>query len=582
MKSLFIHPPLRSFSTPSSAIAELSGYIKSKGVNSSILDLNIDFYDNILTNENIENAKNICEGVLNNTTSNNYKDNICQQILYNYKPEIIKYILGRVDEAKEILRSNSFYDTAKYKIAYFIINNALLLLSLPYDTFIIHERSIIGNSSSLPLEKLCETTRNKEYNIFYKYFENKADEILSSNPDVISIIVDIEGQLIPALTLISILKTKGYNNIVLFGNYIALIQNEIKENKIFFEEYAPYVMYENHPLAMYEFFQYLEGNRKKEDVHNLLYVKENKVIENKYSSEEPTEFFVQDFDYTKTVKYFFPELVLPLLITQGCYWGKCKFCDLFSEKYTIKNIDYVIDEIKYYKENYGVKYFFLRDLSFSPSVAKEFSEKIIKSKLDICYTTFCRFEKEFDYKLLKQLHKSGLRCLNWGLESGSQKVLDDMQKGITLETVSRILKDCYKIGIGNKVSIMYALPNETFDDFMQTIDFVLKHKKYITSISDRLFFLKKYSSIFRNLGEYKIKLKGKNIRHEYSAVEIQEDIDLTKYNNELKKILDINSFIRGGYDEIMLYLDKNPHIFKKFYKMLITIRYKKEIKEFFK
>ena len=41
-------------------------------------------------------------------------------------------------------------------------------------------------------------------------------------------------------------------------------------------------------------------------------------------------------------------------------------------------------------------------------------------------------EKEFDYKLLKQLYKSGLRCFNWGLESGSQKVLDDMKKELTL------------------------------------------------------------------------------------------------------------------------------------------------------
>ena len=580
MKSLFIHPPLRSVDTPSSAIPEISGYIKSAGYETTILDLNIDFYNQILTNENIEKTKKYCESILDNQI--NCKDTIKKQVFDNYKPEIIKYISGQVEKAKNILRSAEFYDTAKYKLAHFIINKALLLLSLPYDTFILHERSIIGHFDRFSVDLYKKIAKDPIYNIFYKYFENKINEILSEKPDSIFILVDIEGQLIPALTLSQLLKNNGFKNVILMGNYIPLIQDELKSDPTFFEEYSTFAMYENHALAVKDFLLYLENKLEINKVRNLLYVENHKVIENKYSYEEPTTFFVQDFEFTKNTKYFFPELVLPLLLTQGCYWGKCKFCDLFSEKYIKKNIDFVIEEIKYYQKEYGAKYFFLRDLSFSPSVAKEFSEKIIKNKLDIRYTSFCRFEKEFDYKLLKQLYKSGLRCFNWGLESGSQKVLDDMKKGIDLNIVSKILKNCHKIGIGNKVSIMYALPGETIEDFNETIKFIINHKKYITSIADRLFFLKRYSYLFNNLNEYEMKLPVGKIQNQYSAAEIFTDFDFSKYMDAINELRNINSIILGSYDEIMLYLDKKPYIFNKWYQKFVSHQNKKKFNSFFK
>ena len=322
--------------------------------------------------------------------------------------------------------------------------------------------------------------------------------------------------------------------------YIPLIQNDIKSDKSFFDEYSDFLIYENHSLAFLQFLEFLESKRLIQQVNNLLYIKNDKIIENEYSLDTPNSYYVQDFEYVKDNQYLFPELFLPINITDGCYWGKCIFCALFSPEYKVRNIDYVIEEIKYYQQKYKTNYFFLRDLSFAPSVADEFSEKLIKNKINIRYATFCRFENEFDYKLLKKLYKSGLRCLNWGLESGSQKILDYTNKGINLGIASRIIKDCYNIGIGNKINAMYGIPNETYEDFCETIDFIIKHKKYIFYATVHSFFLKRYSYIFNHLEDYNIKLKTNKFKWEYSPNEFLNKYNIEMYQNKIKLLKNIN------------------------------------------
>ena len=332
-------------------------------------------------------------------------------------------------------------------------------------------------------------------------------------------------------------------------------------------------MYENNPITMMQLMDYFKGQKKIETVNNILYLDDNKkIIENRYSDEKPKDFYFQKFEYINEYHYFFPEKVLPIVITDGCYWGKCKFCDLFSSKYSVKDINNVIKEIKFYKKKYGVKFFYLRDLSFSPSTAREFAKQLIKEKLNIRYSTFCRFDKEFDYHLLKLLYKSGLRCLNWGLESGSQKILDKMNKGINLSIVSRILKDAYRLGIANK----------SYDDFCESVNFVKENEKYIFYLGVHEFYLKRYSYIFDHLSEFDIRLNTDKVRWEYSPNEFShkyERWDCQKIEDEIKRI---NIITMGGYDEINLYVSKNPLYMKHWYVKFLEYFKTLEIRKFFR
>ena len=581
MDTIFVHSPLRSVCTPSSAIPDIAGFLESKGYSVYIYDANIDFYNWILNEEKIKDTYSLCYNVVNNLLDYKHPKEI--QIKKFFDESEYSRILGKIEKAKNILRTKDFYNPVRYKIAHYVINKALELLSLPYDTWILYERSVIGNETGFEFNDYKNMIKEKEGNIFIEYMNSLAQKIIKRNANSVCILADIEGQIIPAMTLASILKENGQKNIVIFGNYIPLIQTDLKQDKTVFSDISDIFMYENNPIAMMQLMDYFKGKKKIETVNNILYLDDNKKIkENRYSDEKTKDFYFQKFEYINEYHYFFPEKVLPIVIADGCYWGKCKFCDLFSSKYSVKDINNVIKEIKFYKKKYGVKFFYLRDLSIAPSIAREFAKQLIKEKLNIRYSTFCRFDKEFDYHLLKLLYKSGLRCLNWGLESGSQKILDKMNKGINLSIVSRILKDAYRLGIANKVSFMYHFPGESYEDFCESVNFVKENEKYIFYLGVHEFYLKRYSYIFDHLSEFDIRLNTDKVRWEYSPNEFShkyERWDCQKIEDEIKRI---NIITMGGYDEINLYVSKNPLYMKHWYVKFLEYFKTLEIRKFFR
>ena len=201
---------------------------------------------------------------------------------------------------------------------------------------------------------------------------------------------------------------------------------------------------------------------------------------------------------------------IQLINSKGCYWGKCTFCSLAAKysRYSIKTPHRIIANIKELKKKVNtLKYISFQDDAIHPNYLDKLSDEIIKENLNIQYSIFGRFEKEFTRDLLQKLYKSGLRSIYWGLESGSQKILNDMNKGINLENVARILKDANEIGIENMVGIIVNFPTETIKEYNETLEFLSKIKQYAT-ISPGRFAIMKNSTIAKNAEKYGIRTLG--------------------------------------------------------------------------
>ncbi len=84
-----------------------------------------------------------------------------------------------------------------------------------------------------------------------------------------------------------------------------------------------------------------------------------------------------DFEETYFDKYFWPECVLPLLTSRGCYWGRCTFCDhshIYQGYYQKRDKENVISDINYLIKRHGVKYFNFHDEAIKPSALTELVE----------------------------------------------------------------------------------------------------------------------------------------------------------------------------------------------------------------
>jgi hypothetical protein len=188
---------------------------------------------------------------------------------------------------------------------------------------------------------------------------------------------------------------------------------------------------------------------------------------------------VPDFSDYPLADYITPETVLPMITSRGCYWGKCTFCSHtlpYGGGVRFRAPDQVVDEMVHQMERYGVRYFLFVDEAISPRMLRRLTQVIIDRGLNVRFgTEGVRVESAFDESLLQQAHDAGLRWLYVGIESGNQRLLDLIEKGIDIETTARFIERCRRVGITPQLSFIVGLPSTTVEELQGEIDFMKQH-----------------------------------------------------------------------------------------------------------
>lgn len=166
---------------------------------------------------------------------------------------------------------------------------------------------------------------------------------------------------------------------------------------------------------------------------------------------------------------------ISIITARGCPFS-CTYCNKSVFGRTFRKISYknIVDQMEFLIHKYGIKEFQIVDDVFTldKKRVKDFCRELLKRKLKIKWMTPNGIRAEsLDAETLKLMKKSGCHYLYLGIESGSQKVLDRIKKGITLEQVRHIVKLINKAGIRVGAFFMLGLPDETKIDIRKTIDF---------------------------------------------------------------------------------------------------------------
>lgn len=158
---------------------------------------------------------------------------------------------------------------------------------------------------------------------------------------------------------------------------------------------------------------------------------------------------------------------------RGCP-NQCIFClkVMYGQRIRFKNIAKVKEEIDYVVGKLEAKnlYFFDLEFTLDKSRVKELAEYIIQKgyKFNWCCQTRA---DAIDQELLDLMHQSGCTLIHFGIEAGSQRVLDATQKRISLDKIKTGLKMTRKAGITSLGFFMLGFPGETEAEMNQTIDF---------------------------------------------------------------------------------------------------------------
>lgn len=169
----------------------------------------------------------------------------------------------------------------------------------------------------------------------------------------------------------------------------------------------------------------------------------------------------------------------PIITTRGCPFN-CSFCSsrvTWSNKLRFRSPKKVVDEIEQLVNIFGIKEFHFEDDNFtaSRSHALAVCREIIKRKIDIVWAcpNGVRIDR-LDKKLLKTMKESGCYLLAFGIESGSQKILNRAGKHLDLKIVYKTLKLVKEIGIQTWGFFIIGLPGETRETVQTTISFAKK------------------------------------------------------------------------------------------------------------
>ena len=247
-----------------------------------------------------------------------------------------------------------------------------------------------------------------------------------------------------------------------------------------------------------------------------------------------------------------------LTMAHGCYWGKCTFCDVsldYIKTYEPIAASLIVDRMEELVAKTGENGFHFVDEAAPPSLMKAVAIEIIRRKLVVSWWANVRFEKSFTRDVCQLLKASGCIAVSGGLEVASDRLLELINKGITVSQVAKVSKHFTEAGIMVHAYLMYGFPTQTVQETVDSLEMVrqLFETGVLQSAFWHLFTMTAHSPVGLEPEKYKVK-KQTDVIGTFANNDIQHT-DPTGANHEifgygLKKAL-IN-YMHGACFELPL------------------------------
>lgn len=251
----------------------------------------------------------------------------------------------------------------------------------------------------------------------------------------------------------------------------------------YLEKGADYIIQGEGEVTLKELIHSIKNNESVDTIQGLVYNDNGDVKKNlkRIVKKDLDEFPMPAWDlvdmqsYKNVWKQGNSKFTLNIATTRGCPY-KCNWCakPIYGNRYNSHSPEYITKHLAFLSETYGVNKFWMCDDIFGlkPNWVQEFNKELKKENLKISYFIQSRVDLLLKEDNIDALAESGLSEVWVGAESGSQKILDAMDKGTQVEQIyeaTRILKE-KKIRVAFFIQFGYL--NETKADIQKTIDMI--------------------------------------------------------------------------------------------------------------
>jgi len=231
-------------------------------------------------------------------------------------------------------------------------------------------------------------------------------------------------------------------------------------------------------ITFLELLQKLKSKEQLKDVRGITFREGNRIVQNE---DRP---YIENLDdlpfpahHLLTLNAYkkMGKLIIPLMTSRGCvYW--CDFCTavrMFGRKYRMRSPKNVVDEMEYFHKKYAVDQFTFYDDAFTVDKKRveEICDEIKRRKMEVQWDCETRVDM-VDKPLLQKMKDAGCIAIWFGVESGSQMIIDKMHKKIKVEQTRRAFKMAHEVGLMTVASVILGFPGETEETAWETVNFV--------------------------------------------------------------------------------------------------------------
>lgn len=509
---LLITPPFTQLNTPYPATAYLKGFLNTKGISSFQMDLGIEvilqlfskkglknIFD-FVTSRKVEMTENIqriyslqseyvktIDSVITFLQGKN--SSLARQICSgNFLPEASRF--AQLDDMEWAFGNMGMQDKAKHLATLYLEDLSDFIVECVDENFGFSRYAERLGRSANSFDELYEILNVESTyidEITLSILKNRIEEI---QPKLVCFSVPFPGNLYSAFRCAQFLKTNYPEiKVAMGGGFPNTELRDLKDTRVF--EFLDFITLDDGELPVELLYNYVRSSGVENSFKRTLLLENNQVVyknNSTLSDYKQSEVGTPDYSDLLLDKYISViEVANPmhslwsdgrwnkLTMAHGCYWGKCTFCDIsldYIKVYEPIHAKTLVDRMEEIIAQTGENGFHFVDEAAPPALMRELALEILRRNLVVTWWTNIRFEKSFTADLCVLLKESGCIAVSGGLEVASDRLLELIKKGVTVEQVAKVTRNFTESGIMVHAYLMYGYPTQTVQETVDSLEMV--------------------------------------------------------------------------------------------------------------
>ncbi|MCJ8153456.1 radical SAM protein [Chryseobacterium sp. SSA4.19] len=510
---LLITPPFTQLNTPYPATAYIKGFLNTKNISSFQMDLGIEVILKLFSRNGMNHIFNK-ETEVQSLSENARRIFMLRDEYIKTIDQVIDFLQGKTPTlARQICSMNFLPEASRFNQLddmEFAFGNmglqdkakhlATLYLEDLSDYIVEHIDADFGFSRYA--ERLGKSANSFDelylklsgsHSFIDDLTLNILQETLASvQPKLVCFSVPFPGNLYSAFRCAKLIKEKfPHIKTAMGGGFPNTELREVKDQRVF--EFFDFITLDDGELPLELLYEYVSHPEQSEEPQfKRTFLLENRQVVYKNNSKR-TDYKQADIgtpDYTDLqLDHYISviEIANPmhslwsdgrwnkLTMAHGCYWGKCTFCDIsldYIKIYEPVSARILVDRMEELIQTTGETGFHFVDEAAPPALMREVALEILRRNLVVTWWTNIRFEKSFTRDLCFLLKLSGCVAVSGGLEVASDRLLNLIDKGISVEQVAKVTRNFTEAGIMIHAYLMYGYPTQTIQETIDSLEMV--------------------------------------------------------------------------------------------------------------